>query len=355
MGLSRNIAFLLLFLFSSICVFAQTPFGLNYQAVARDLNTGNSLADEDILIEFQVRVGAANGSSIYTEQHNTATDDLGLFNLIIGQGTAISGDFTSINWGSNVYFLATLIDDGDGLQEIGSMQFLSVPYALHANTVSNPEDADADPNNETNLSLNFDEGTSQLEIIDLAGALNVDLSSLVDDDGDPSNELISTTELNGTELTITENGTPHTVDLELMLPVEHWTENGGAIYQTITDKVGVGPNNTSPNSTFDVNGSVSYNATFINVNNFAVQDDHHYLLVNNNSAVNITLPSSFDNEGREYVFVFKNVTNSSIGFATVDDSTINGNLTFSITPTDTKQVYSVISFGAEGWYFVHGL
>lgn len=336
---------------------SQTPFGLNYQAIARDLTSGNSLSEQSILVEFNIRKGAANGTNVYVETHNTQTDDFGLFNLVIGQGAAITGDFSSINWADDKYFLATLIDDGNGLEEIGSMQFLSVPYALHANTVSNADDADADPTNETNLSMTFDDISDQLEIVDMGGNLSVDLSSLNDSDGDPSNELITYSGLSGTELTITENGVDHTVDLAPLLPPVLWSENTvGDLSPTIANKIGLGANNPNPKSTLDVNGSVSFRTDFINTNSFFVQDEHHFLLVNNTGVVNITLPSAVANEGREYVFVFKNVTNSPIGFSTLGTSNnINGNPTFSVSAADTQQVYSVVSFGTEGWYFVHGL
>lgn len=44
----------------------------------------------------------------------------------------LSGVFSDISWGSGDKFLEQSVDFGTGYVSTGVMQFLSVPYALHA-------------------------------------------------------------------------------------------------------------------------------------------------------------------------------------------------------------------------------
>ena len=354
----RRLFVTVLLLFLIFGGFAQSPFGINYQAIARD-DAGQEIPNDNINVLFELREGSTSGEAIYSETHDVLTNSFGLFNLVIGQGDNASSDFSAINWGGNTYFLATGISDDGGITHdtISVVQLISVPYALHANTVSNADDADADPNNETNLSLSFDSDNNNLAITDLDGVLNVDLSSLDDDDGDPQNESIVDATLDGTELVINESGTNHTVDLSPILPSNFWLENGtGALYYTGNQSVGIGENNLNPNSTLDINGSVSYNTQIIsNISLNPSATSSHFLINNFPTPFSITLPSAITAVGREYVFVFRNTVNHSIEFLTTDNTNINSQPTITFSPAHGEQVFSVISFGFEGWYFTSGL
>ena len=68
----------------------------------------------------------------YQEFHSVTTDDYGVFNLIIGQGTVISGDFETIPWELGTAHLRVEIDfDNDDSYTITSFErFWSVPYAF---------------------------------------------------------------------------------------------------------------------------------------------------------------------------------------------------------------------------------
>ncbi len=336
---------------------AQSPFGINYQAIARD-NAGQEIPNDIIDVKFEIREGNMNGDTAYSETHTVTTNSFGLFTLVIGNGTS-SSNFSAIDWGSNTFFLATLISDdgGDTYEEISVVQLISVPYALHANTVSNADDADADPSNETNLDLSFDSSNNILSITDLDGVLNADLSDLVDDDGDPQNESITQALLNGTQLVITESGMDFSVNLAPILPSNFWLENGtGALYYTGNENLGVGENNANPNSTLDINGSISYQTEIISNNTLNPSSNSSHFLINNSTApFSITLPSAVDAVGREYVFIFKNTVNHSIEFLTVGNSNINSQPNITFSPAHGEQVFSVISFGFEGWYFTKGL
>ncbi|MEL6561949.1 MAG: hypothetical protein AAFQ94_27425 [Bacteroidota bacterium] len=124
----------------SLTVFAQSPQKFNYQALAQD-STGNPIANQSISIRLSILSGSANGTSIYSEAHNSITDGNGVFSLEIGDGTALIGTFDQIDWGSASFFLKTEIDvsGGSTYDLLGISQLLSVPYALYSNQVSGVE------------------------------------------------------------------------------------------------------------------------------------------------------------------------------------------------------------------------
>ena len=76
-------------------------------------------------------------------QRNTqhSPDAYGVFDLVIGSGTVVSGTFSVIDWGSASHFAKIEMDEtgGTSYQLMGTMQLISVPYALYANTALMPK------------------------------------------------------------------------------------------------------------------------------------------------------------------------------------------------------------------------
>lgn len=130
MKTSITTLFILLIGFS---LFAQAPESFNYQGVARDL-TGQPITDTDLGIKCSIVSNSAIGTTVYEESHAIHTNNLGLFQLEIGNGNALIGIFSDIDWGNGSYFLKTEIDvDNNGTYELlGASKLLSVPYALYA-------------------------------------------------------------------------------------------------------------------------------------------------------------------------------------------------------------------------------
>ena len=114
---------------------AQTPQNFKYQAVARDAS-GDVVADQAVGMQISILQGSTSGTSVYVETFTPTTNEFGLINLNIGAGTVVSGDFTTIDWSADTYFIKTEMDmtGGTTFEEYGTSQLLSVPYALHAKT-----------------------------------------------------------------------------------------------------------------------------------------------------------------------------------------------------------------------------
>ena len=124
------IAFVLI-LTSTMSLQAQTPQGFNYQATVRNAD-GALIVNENVNFRFNVQQGSATSDAVFTETHLVSTDGLGQINLTIGDGTAVTGDFSQINWSLGSYFLGIELNTGASYVAMGTTQLLSVPFALYA-------------------------------------------------------------------------------------------------------------------------------------------------------------------------------------------------------------------------------
>jgi hypothetical protein len=118
-------------IFAAFAGFSQSPQAIKYQGVARNA-AGTTISSSTLTVQILVHNITATGSVIYSENHVVSTNTFGLYNINIGQGTVITGTFTSINWGTGSKFIEQQVDFGTGFVNMGTSQFLSVPYALYS-------------------------------------------------------------------------------------------------------------------------------------------------------------------------------------------------------------------------------
>jgi hypothetical protein len=116
--------------------YAQSPALFNYQVVLRD-SGGELLLGQSVELEISIIDLTPGGEVLYSETHNKITNDYGLVNVMIGDGTDPVGVISDVNWALNKKYIGVKIDAGSGLTDMGTMQLLSVPYALHANSATN--------------------------------------------------------------------------------------------------------------------------------------------------------------------------------------------------------------------------
>jgi uncharacterized protein (TIGR02145 family) len=128
----------LLALVITLITFAQAPQGFNYQATVRN-NAGALIANQNVNFKFNIMLNSATSLPVFSETHLAPTDDVGQVNLVIGTGTATTGTFSTINWGTGNYFLGIELNTGSGYVAMGTTQLLSVPYALYANSSGNAQ------------------------------------------------------------------------------------------------------------------------------------------------------------------------------------------------------------------------
>lgn len=113
--------------------FAQAPNKMSYQAVIR--NSSNALVSNQVIgMRISILQGGVNGTEVYTETQTPTTNANGLVSIAIGNGTVVSGTFSSIDWANGPFFIQTETDPSGGTSYTitGTSELLSVPFALYA-------------------------------------------------------------------------------------------------------------------------------------------------------------------------------------------------------------------------------
>lgn len=141
---SKHLFVLFFFLFNA-SLFCQVPQSFSYQAVVRN-STNELIKNSPVKIRISIGYYMAFGNPpqltffpVYTETHETTTNENGLFSLMVGGGTPVSGRFDTIPWSGNTFYIKTEIDPANtGNYTISSIsKILSVPYALRAERSDN--------------------------------------------------------------------------------------------------------------------------------------------------------------------------------------------------------------------------
>lgn len=121
--MKRNVTIFISLLNAFFC-FSQAPQGFNYQAILRNVD-GTVKVNQTLVL--QIGIVDEQGASAYMEVHNAQTNEFGLVNVVIGQGTT-SGNLSHVDWSAGPYFLDITVNG----ENFGSSPLLSVPYALYA-------------------------------------------------------------------------------------------------------------------------------------------------------------------------------------------------------------------------------
>jgi hypothetical protein len=179
-GFKRYYVLLILLLSGTISYGQNVPLGIFYQAVARD-NVGKELANRKIDVKFSIISGNPLGTVVYQELYSdVTTSKYGVFSLIIGKGTPTGGLYTNlsqIQWNTAFHYLKVEVKFDNDFIDMGTMQFLAVPYALYAqkSLEPGPQGPKGDPGDPASdkQTLSFDGNN-----LSIANGNTVNLSSL---------------------------------------------------------------------------------------------------------------------------------------------------------------------------------
>jgi len=135
----------IIFTFAFLCIlalnsFAQFPHAINFQAIARDAN-GDVMISTPIQIRLTIIDGSATGTEVYQELRALTTNSYGSFSFQIGRDAnyVTIGTFAGIDWNTGNKFLKIDYDPTNQFNwalTLGTIEFVAVPFALSAETVS---------------------------------------------------------------------------------------------------------------------------------------------------------------------------------------------------------------------------
>ena len=107
----------------------QSQTRINYKAILND-DSGSPIVSTLVAVQFAIYEGSATGTLVYQEDHTVTTNAEGLLILNIGGGNASLGTYDTIDWAGDDHYLNVQVNSGGGLVDLGTTQFLAVPYAL---------------------------------------------------------------------------------------------------------------------------------------------------------------------------------------------------------------------------------
>lgn len=159
----------LFLMFLPFVSWTQTPQAINYQAVARDAG-GQILPNKSLTVRLSIKTNGPAGTTVYQETHAVFTNTHGLFSLLIGQGNPVVGTFANLNWGQESHFLKVEVDDGTGYLDMGTTQFVAVPYALYAEKAGSGGSTNYTAGNGIDITNNTISNTAPDQIVTLTGS-----------------------------------------------------------------------------------------------------------------------------------------------------------------------------------------
>nr|NQU94260.1 hypothetical protein [Bacteroidota bacterium] len=236
----------------ALLAFCQAPQGFKYQGVIRDAS-GAPLENENVQIKITILDGT---QAVFTEEHNTMTNDWGIVHLIFGSENA--SQFESINWAAGSFVAKVELNENGTWLNMGESPLISVPYALFSKNAENVDDADADPENE------FQTISKTGNIITLSQNGGDVIDEIEDADADPSNELqslsqsdlIVTMSQGGGTINVADNDDDPTNELQTINKSGNTvtlTQNGGSFIDEVND---ADPDPTNEHQTIQKTGSL---------------------------------------------------------------------------------------------------
>ena len=122
------------FLLMGVLTNAQTNEGFNFKGLVAD--NGNPVANQ--MIDVKISIYQASTLKWREVHNNVQTDANGIFSVVMGEGTRISGvsNFSDINWHAGNMKYRVEVDTGSGYTTlVNNEKFKRVPYAKLAESI----------------------------------------------------------------------------------------------------------------------------------------------------------------------------------------------------------------------------
>tara|TARA_B110000238_G_scaffold101265_1_gene110345 strand:+ start:961 stop:3198 length:2238 start_codon:yes stop_codon:yes gene_type:complete len=140
----NKLSFILLFCITTLNFYCQTD-GFSYQAVILDPSQEKlelpGVDDPyafliDKALDMRFTITNSNGVTEYQEIHSTKTDNFGMVNLIIGNGSPTLGVFTEIFWDGKPKEFLVEVKIESYFDPMSNQDLLYIPYALHRELIA---------------------------------------------------------------------------------------------------------------------------------------------------------------------------------------------------------------------------
>ena len=324
------------------------PLGIHYQAVARD-NYGKELASRKIDVKFSIVSDNPIGPVVFQELHpGIITSKYGVFSLIIGHGTptgGLYGELSQIIWSSAWHYLRVEVKFDNSFIDMGTMQFLSVPYALYAQKslepgpegpqgdqglqgLPGPKGDPGDPaTDDQTLSVINVDGSDYLAI---SGGNQVKISN-IERDGDPTNE-IQDLIINADKLKITRN--PEAVEWDLTKYLDN-TDKQGLSWNAATNVLSIEGNTNTIDLSGLINDADSDPTNEIQSLSLAAD------VLSISGANNVNLSAYKDNTDNQTLSYIENATSKSIQISGGNSVTIGNTVAFRAKNTSSDPATSM--------------
>lgn len=250
-----------LFLAMAVCVLAQAPQKMSYQAVIRN-NSGQLVASHAVGMRISILQASPTGTPVYVETQTVTTNVNGLATIEIGGGSVVSGSFSGINWASGTYFVKTETDPAGGTSYTitGTSPLLSVPYSLFSKSAGN---GSLWTQNGSNIYYNTGYvgiGTNApAGFLNLSGNSNTNLPHLLlsETEGDYARLSFKNTAATAKNWSIA--GRPDPTDANSLLNFWYWNGTTGQDLMSIKGNGDVGIGTTAPAAFLNVFGNCDLN------------------------------------------------------------------------------------------------
>ena len=328
MGNLKRLLFLI-FTIISFQLFSQSPEKINYQSIVRDL-AGNVIQNQPISLRMSILSDSINGTIVYQETFQPTTNNFGLVNIKIGEGTPVIATMSSVDWSNGPFFLESAVDVTGGTNYIvvSTSQFMSVPYALYAS--ESPLDTTQVQNIVNQQTNNFLDSTSIQNMID-SSVLNIDSTLIASWGYIDSNSIMILINNNSLDSTTIQNMIDNSIVNIDSSTVASWGYLDSSTIQILIN-----------NSTID-SSSVS-NWGYLDsttIQNIITLQTNNYL---DSSSVQNMIDNSFTNIDSSTVASWGYIDSSSIMILinnnTLDSSSVQNMIDNSVTNIDSSTVAS---------------
>lgn len=168
---------------------AQTPDGFYFQAVAQH-SDGSPIEESEVSLKISLIQDHLDPQLRYSEIHEVRTNNMGQFQIMVGEGIVYSGSMEYVSWHNGNIDLKIEIDPEGGydFHSLGSTALANVPFAMYsqaAKTLSSTENVEISSNQDIKLSFEnvFEINTNEQPafFVDENGKIGLGTNQLDDD------------------------------------------------------------------------------------------------------------------------------------------------------------------------------